>query len=151
MAERTYNPSSPACVQWEILLADSLDGFLQPADEAEFAAHLVVCPACSTLFDEARRGREWIEFLSLEPEVPAGLLDKILAQTGPGHEVGFGVTGGIISQVSKARPGPPIMLPVRQYPGFMGQARRFAEPRLLMTAAMAFFSIAMTLNLASAL
>jgi len=28
-----------------------------------------------------------------------------------------------------------------------GQARRFAEPRLLMTAAMAFFSIALTLNL----
>jgi hypothetical protein len=35
--------------------------------------------------------------------------------------------------------------------GFMGRAygqvRRFAEPRLLMTAAMAFFSIALTLNL----
>ena len=29
----------------------------------------------------------------------------------------------------------------------MGYVRRFAEPRLLMTAAMAFFSIAMTLNL----
>jgi hypothetical protein len=29
----------------------------------------------------------------------------------------------------------------------MGQIRRFAEPRLLMTAAMAFFSIALTLNL----
>jgi hypothetical protein len=29
----------------------------------------------------------------------------------------------------------------------MGQVRRFAEPRLLMTAAMAFFSIALTLNL----
>jgi hypothetical protein len=28
-----------------------------------------------------------------------------------------------------------------------GQARRFAQPRLLMTAAMAFFSIALTLNL----
>ena len=34
-----------------------------------------------------------------------------------------------------------------QRPGFMAQARRFAEPRLLMTAAMAFFSIALTLNL----
>jgi hypothetical protein len=29
----------------------------------------------------------------------------------------------------------------------MGQVRRFAEPRLLMTAAMAFFSIALTINL----
>src|ERR1700744_4850525 len=32
-------------------------------------------------------------------------------------------------------------------PGFMARIRRFLEPRLLMTAAMAFFSIALTLNL----
>ena len=38
-------------------------------------------------------------------------------------------------------------VPAWQQPGFMGQIRRFAEPRLLMTAAMAFFSIALTLNL----
>jgi hypothetical protein len=37
--------------------------------------------------------------------------------------------------------------PAWQRPGFAGQIRRFAEPRLLMTAAMAFFSIALTLNL----
>jgi hypothetical protein len=34
-----------------------------------------------------------------------------------------------------------------QRPGFMARIRRFAEPRLMMTAAMAFFSIALTLNL----
>ena len=39
------------------------------------------------------------------------------------------------------------MPPAWQRPGFMGQIRRFAEPRLMMTAAMAFFSIALTLNL----
>ena len=39
------------------------------------------------------------------------------------------------------------MPPAWQRPGFMGRVRRFAEPRLLMTAAMAFFSIALTLNL----
>jgi hypothetical protein len=39
------------------------------------------------------------------------------------------------------------MPPAWQRPGFTGQIRRFAEPRLLMTAAMAFFSIALTLNL----
>ena len=38
-------------------------------------------------------------------------------------------------------------VPAWQRPGFMGHVRRFAEPRLLMTAAMAFFSIALTLNL----
>jgi hypothetical protein len=39
------------------------------------------------------------------------------------------------------------MIPAWQRPGLMGRIRRFAEPRLVMTAAMAFFSIALTLNL----
>ena len=139
MAERTFIPNSPACGQWETLLADALDGLLKSEDEATFTSHMAVCPACTALFEEARRGREWLEFLSSEPEVPAGLLDKILAQTGPGQVAGYGlVTGG-----GNVVP----MIPAWQRPGFMGSVRRFAEPRLLMTAAMAFFSIAMTLNL----
>ena len=139
MADRVHIPSSPACGQWETLLADALDGLLKPEDEATFAEHMAGCKACTALFDEARRGREWLEFLSPEPEVPAGLLDKILAQTGPGQVAGY----GLISGEAKALPMPPAW----QRPGFMGQVRRFAEPRLLMTAAMAFFSIALTLNL----
>ena len=89
MADRAHIPNSPACGQWETLLADALDGLLKPEDEATFAAHMAVCPACTALFEEARRGREWLEFLSPEPEVPAGLLDKILAQTGPGQVAGL--------------------------------------------------------------
>ena len=85
MAERTNIPSSPACGLWETLLADALDGQLRPEDEATFSAHMASCPACTVLFDEARKGREWLEFLSPEPEVPSGLLDRILAQTGPGQ------------------------------------------------------------------
>jgi Predicted integral membrane protein len=130
-------------------LADALDGLLKPEDEATFTSHMATCKACSALFDEARRGREWLEFLSPEPEVPAGLLDKILAQTGPGQAAGFGLTagsGGILpaSPDLRARKS---NVPAWQRPGFMAQVRRFAEPRLLMTAAMAFFSIALTLNL----
>jgi len=120
-------------------LADALDGLLKPEDEATFSAHMAVCPACTALFEEARRGREWLEFLSPEPEVPAGLLDKILAQTGPGQVAGFGLVTGSGNVVP--------MTPAWQRPGFVGRVRRFAEPRLLMTAAMAFFSIALTLNL----
>ena len=143
MAERTFNPNSPACVQWEMLLADSLDGLLKPEDEAVFNAHLSVCPACSALFEEARRGREWLEFLSPEPEVPAGLLDKILAHTGPGQVAGphLVTTGGNVI------PFRPVAVPAWQRPGLVARVHRFAEPRLLMTAAMAFFSIAMTLNI----
>src|ERR1035441_5276364 len=94
MAERTFIPSSPACGQWETLLAEALDGLLKPADEATFSAHMAVCPACAALFEEARQGREWLEFLSTEPEVPAGLLDKILAKPGPGLPRGEALGAG---------------------------------------------------------
>jgi len=139
MAERTHIPSSPACGQWETLLTDALDGLLKPEDEATFTAHMAVCAACTALFEESRRGREWLEFLSPEPEVPEGLLDRILAQTGPGQVAGYGLVPGSSNVMPIPQPW--------QRPGFMGQVRRFAEPRLLMTAAMAFFSIALTLNL----
>jgi hypothetical protein len=139
MAERTHIPSSPACGQWETLLADALDGLLRPEDEATFTAHMATCAACTALFEESRRGREWLEFLSPEPEVPEGLLDRILAQTGPGQVAGYGLVPGSSNVMPMPQPW--------QRPGFMGQVRRFAEPRLLMTAAMAFFSIALTLNL----
>jgi hypothetical protein len=152
MADRIHIPSSPACGQWETLLADALDGMLRTEDEATFSGHMASCAACTALFEEARRGREWLEFLAAEPEVPGGLLDKILAQTGPGQTAGFGLVkddelvpatpGGI--PLAKGRP---IAVPAWQRPGFMGFVRRFAEPRLMMTAAMAFFSIALTLNL----
>lgn len=150
MPERTHIPSSPACGQWETLLADALDGLLRPEDEATFASHMASCAACAALFEEARRGREWLDFLCADPDVPAGLLDKILAQTGPGQNVGFGLTpealaaapGGIPLQSAR-----PAVIPAWQRPGFMAHIRRFAEPRLMMTAAMAFFSIALTLNL----
>jgi Putative zinc-finger len=139
MADRAHIPSSPACGQWETLLADALDGLLKPEDEATFAEHMASCKTCTALFDESQKGREWLEFLSPEPEVPTGLLDKILAQTGPGQVAGY----GLISGGTDVLPMPPAW----QRPGFAGQIRRFAEPRLLMTAAMAFFSIALTLNL----
>jgi hypothetical protein len=143
MAKDTYNPNFPDCGQWETLLADALDGLLKPGDEAAFTAHMAVCPACTALFEDARVGREWLEFLTAEPEVPAGLLDKILSKTGPGQVESYplAASGG---NVVPMRPSP---LQPWQRPGFVGNVRRFAEPRLLMTAAMAFFSISVTLSL----
>ena len=145
MAERTFIPSSPACGQWETLLADALDGLLKPEDEVTFNAHRAVCPACSALYEEARKGREWLEFLSPEPEVPAGLLARILAVTGPGQAPGYGLAtaGGNVLPFHPAS----VPAPAWQRPGMMAHLRRFAEPRLMLTAAMAFFSIAMTLGL----
>lgn len=139
MADRGYIPSSPACGQWETLLAEALDGQLSPEKEAEFTGHMAVCPGCSALFEDARRGREWLEFLGPEPEIPEGLADRILAQTGPGHEAHSGLAAAGAAAAA--------MPPPWQRPGLTGHVRRYAEPRLLMTVAMAFFSIALTLNL----
>jgi hypothetical protein len=139
MSERIFNPNSSTCGEWETLLAEALDGLLKPADEATFSAHMALCPACEALFEEARRGSEWLAFLAHEPEIPSGLVDRILAQTGPGQLAGYRLATGDGNVIP--------MPPAWQRPGFMGSVRRFAEPRLMMTAAMAFFSIAMTLNL----
>jgi hypothetical protein len=140
MAGSAHIPNSPACGLWETLLADALDGKLRPEDESTFSAHMAICTACTALFEEARKGREWLEFLSPEPEIPEGLLDKILAQTGPGQVEGYGMVPATAGNAL------PLAQPW-QRPGPMGHVRRFAEPRLMMTAAMAFFSIALTLNL----
>ena len=142
MAERTQFPNSPACGAWETLLADALDGLLKPEDEAQFAAHKANCAACAALYEEARKGREWLEFLSPEPDAPDGLLEKILAHTGPGHRASVPMPA-----LAGSGTVPAFVPPVWQQQGFFARTRQAMRPGLLMTAAMAFFSIALTLNL----
>jgi hypothetical protein len=143
MAERTHIPSSQACGEWETLLADALDGLLMAEDQAKFMAHLAACPACAALYEESRKGREWLEFLSPDPEPPAGLLEKILAKTGPGQKA----AAEMMPVPAGAGMVPAFVPPVWQQPGFMARVRSAMQPRLMMTAAMAFFSIALTLNM----
>jgi Putative zinc-finger len=140
MAERTHIPSSPACGHWETLLPDALDRVLSGADQAVFAEHMACCPGCADLFEESRRGQEWLRFLSPEPDVPCGLVDRILAHTGPGHA----------SSLPLASTSGPLAVPpdLLLASGAAGPRRLLVEPRLIMTAAMAFFSIALTLNMA---
>ncbi|MFZ0340070.1 MAG: zf-HC2 domain-containing protein [Terracidiphilus sp.] len=142
MAEGTHIPGTPACGEWETLLADALDGLLKPEEETRFLAHKAGCPACAALYEAARKGREWLEFLSPEPEPPEGLLERILATTGPGHAVSGLPVPAMVGGV------PAFVPPVWQQPGFLARMRSSVQPRLLLTAAMAFFSIALTLNLA---
>jgi len=147
MAERMNIPGTPECGEWETLLADALDGLLSPQDQAKFEAHKLVCPACATLYDEARKGREWLEFLGPEPEPPADLLEKILSKTGPGHHASSGWAGNAQPVAAGAGAVAEFVPPVWQRPGFFARMRSAVQPRLLMTAAMAFFSIALTLNI----
>jgi hypothetical protein len=136
------------CDEWENLVADALDQTLTAADAAAFARHHGECALCAQMFKETQQGKAWMEYLAVEPEVPQGLLKKILARTSERP---------LLADDSAVNPG--VALPVRAVaarpawhrgvltPQIRQAARHVLEPRLMMTAAMAFFSIALTLNL----
>ena len=131
-------PRTLSCEAWEAMLADALDGTLDARDAEAFNAHSSSCGAgCAELLEEAKRGTEWLRFLHQTPEAPEGLLEKILAGT-----TGLPDTPVLAASGVAAMPRQPWMAA----PMHMLQ-RHMAESRILMTLAMAFFSIALTLNL----
>ncbi len=133
------------CEAWEALLADVLDGNVPAGDRAIFDQHTGACRACAQLLIEAQQGREWMKFLEEEPEGPADLVDKILLRT-QGVHAGLGagfVQGGVIPVEGMTLPSAGHMPRVSP----MVLERAFHDARLLMTAAMAFFVIALTLSL----
>lgn len=145
MRDRVNLPASPECGRWETMLVDALDGLLTGEDEAFFSSHKTGCAACAALLEQAQCGQQWLAFLEVAPEPPAGLVEKILRETvsGKAHvrEMAYvghaGVQGGVAMPWQRSAPGR----------GFLASLRRLAEPRLMMTGAMAFFSIALTLSL----
>src|ERR1700684_3769980 len=94
--DRANIPNSPACGHWETLLVDAMDGLLRPEDEVAFSGHMATCAPCAEMFEQVRRGREWLEFLAPEPEVPSHLLDRVLRGTchGKGDAGRLAVAGG---------------------------------------------------------
>ena len=141
MSEREQNkPLGPLgrgirCDECENLIADALDGTLSAADAAAFTRHQNECPLCAQILKETQQGKAWMGYLTAEPEVPADLLHKILARTSGAQQP------GVVA--------PAMSLPARPAWRRVGlpAIRQVLEPRLMMTAAMAFFSIALTLNL----
>lgn len=163
------------CAQCEAMLADALDGTLSATDQAAFDLHMVGCEACSTMLAEAQRGLAWMELLkSHQPAPPASLLERILAQT---SKEATKETSKEISKQPAIVLGPtdhlrtpntllgrPMLVPSAVQPaayastnvlpfhtrlvqGFRSLGQTMLQPRLAMTAAMAFFSIALTMNL----
>ena len=147
------------CTDCEAMLTDALDGTLSDADQAAFDLHLIGCAACSSMLADAQRGAAWLEMLkSPRPEPPAALVDRILAQTSENKAAP--APRLVPSNTLLGLPVPPSysiaprasnVLPFRSRvaAGFnlrsIGQT--LLQPRLAMTAAMAFFSVALTLNL----
>jgi hypothetical protein len=158
------------CAQCEAMLADALDGTLSPAEQADFDLHMASCVTCSSMLADARRGAAWLEMLkSPRPEPPAALLERILAQTcnqadlatskqkqvhslwQPSTILGHPGTASAPAFQPAAARASATVLPFRSRLASSFSLRSIGQtllqPRLAMTAAMAFFSIALTLNL----
>lgn len=154
------------CARCEAMLADALDGTLTAADQAAFELHMAACPGCAAMLAEARRGLAWMEMLKeVRPEPPAAMLERIFAQTSgtvaPGKAVQASPAGERVSNTLLGRPaaretamqpaaafaGNVLPFRVRFTHGLRSFGQTMFQPRLAMTAAMAFFSIALTLNL----
>lgn len=137
MSERNpfqQNQKGPLqCEEWEALLVDALDGTLRAEDTAVFTAHGKDCPMCAEMLARAKQGQEWMKFLQEEPPVPADLVARILDRT----------SGAALPQLAIAGAAQTVPQPMAHFT----TRRTFRDARMLMTAAMAFFSIALTLNL----
>jgi hypothetical protein len=154
---------SQHCAQCEAMLTDALDGTLSATEQAQFDLHMASCPTCSQTLADAQRGAAWLELLRTpRPEPPAALLERILSQTGGytavaephglstlpdslpvlGHPTA--ANGLPAYQTAKILPFPSRMA-AKFHLRSIGQT--MLQPRLAMTAAMAFFSIGLTLNL----
>jgi hypothetical protein len=141
------------------MLADALDRTLSLEDQAIFDRHLAVCPDCSRMFIDAKLGADLLSKLHDTRPVPTpALLERILTTTGPLTELPATQPNTLLGQpVFATAASVPVsyggikVLPFRQRlrNAFRPQvlAQTLMQPRLAMTAAMAFFSIALTLNL----
>lgn len=89
------------CAEFEVLLADSLDGALaapgREAERAEFAQHLETCEACAAMAEDVRGAMAFMEVAAVA-EPPRELVGKILQATNSGWEFklrGQGIRGWI--------------------------------------------------------
>lgn len=129
------------CARFEQMLMDALDGVLSPEDQSAFDLHMQHCVGCQQKMAEAQRGLAWLDMLKMEvPEPSSALLQNIFAQTSG---------AAVETSVSHAAHGNVIPFRAKREWKMAWQnfSRVALHPRLAMTAAMAFFSIALTMNL----
>ena len=156
-----------ACAVCEAMLPEAVDGMLSEAEQIAFDKHVAGCMECARELAEARRGAAWLSMLkSQAPEPPVGLLAKIMAETTGAAQaetaavaVPIFVTPTSVAPVWEPEVRPEVLSPrgsssawatVREFWGSafsLNSATAIFQPRMAMTAAMAFFSIALTLNL----
>lgn len=162
-------PEPEACAAWAILLTDAAEGLLNKVEQGAVDAHVAACAGCARELADAQRGAAWMGLLKgYVPEPPAELLQSILARTtgagGAAFEADLAEMPQLAPALSYGQPrvpawkaSPASQSPANGFAGFWTDLRRWfgagegafpaLQPRLAMTAAMAFFSICLTLNL----
>jgi hypothetical protein len=141
------------CSQSESMLLDAADDLLLPDERTHFDLHLKECPGCTKLFADVKRGHAWVQMLKDDPpQPPADLVNRILAQTSGDTTVMHSVMAEVAHRQSLFGSSVgakilPFRAPAPRTP-WARMAHTVMQPRFAMTAAMAFFSLALTLNLA---
>lgn len=151
-----------SCELCEAMVPDAVDDLLSASERRWFEEHVLHCAACGELWADSQRGAAWMGVLSTHsPEPSPALLGRILAQTSLAGSPGEAATqrgetpeiestARGLQLVPAAEPGRrvperarvlPFRAPVPQ-PAYVGM-----HPRLMMTAAMAFFSLMLTANM----
>ena len=140
------------CEACEAMCLDAVDGTLTAAEQVVFDRHVDGCVECAEQFSEAQRGAAWMEMLKEHrPEPSPGLMQRILAQTSEAEMSKVFPRFGVV---------PTPRFAVVEQRGFREKlwdsieaaftfdtSQSHFQPRMAMTAAMAFFSIALTMNL----
>ena len=139
------------CAVCEAMCPDAVDGTLAEAERRVFERHVAHCANCARELEEARRGAAWLGMLKGHtPEPPAALLAKILAETTGTEDAANAMPEFVRAlPVRAVAPAWALTSVVRKAVDvFRIETRRATfQPRMAMTAAMAFVSIALTLNL----
>jgi hypothetical protein len=74
-----------SCEQFEVLLADHIDGTLAEATREEFVRHMETCAACAAYAAEVQSAVSFME-IAADVEPPPDLTGKILQATNAGWE-----------------------------------------------------------------
>jgi len=121
------------CAEFEALLAEALDGALAGAARQRFDEHRTSCADCGPLYADAAAGLSWMKSLQ-EVEPPRNLVHNILTATS--------------GQEAKAEAGDPVRGWTRGWlkPALFPLYAAVRQPRFAMSAAMAFFSVSLMMQ-----
>ena len=124
------------CAEFEALLAEALDGALAGAERERFETHRTACADCGPLYADAAAGLSWLKSLE-EVEPPRNLVRNVLIATS--------------GQEAEAKAGAPDESAWGRVKGWLKPSvfpvyATVRQPRFAMSAAMAFFSVSLLLQ-----